>query len=113
MEPKRDIRIGDVVLRRQPPVVGFWCSPPTAAKSTRTRCVYDNDACGDGSTVCPLCFFPFCDSHLKRHTRRFECPVDVWLTFNERRRRWYQRVERNPRAKPKVDVAFPDEAGDG
>jgi hypothetical protein len=110
MEPKRDIRLGDVVLRRQPPVVGYWCSPPTAKKSHDPRCVYTNDACGPGSTRCPLCHFPFCNTHLGRHSRRFECPVDVWLVFDERRRQWYDRVKENPRSKPKVDVAFPEDA---
>lgn len=116
MEPKHDIRRGDVVLRRQPPVVGSWCSPPTSTKSTNTRCVYDNLACKQGSSTCPQCHFPFCDYHQGSHRRPFECPVDVWLEFDERRLAWYDRVEKNPKAKPKVNVTFPDipeEAGDG
>ena len=114
--PKLDIRIGPVVLRRQPPVVGLWCSPPTSTKATRTHCVYDNHGCAGDSKTCDLCEFPYCASHYPRHKRRFECPVDVWVLFNRRRLMWYDRVKSNPKTRPKVDVHFPDtppEAVDG
>jgi len=113
-EPKRDIRVGDRSIRHQPPVVGYWCSPPTAKKSSNQVCVYTNAGCGTGSSVCAYCHFPFCNTHMGLHRRRFECPVDVWLLFDQRRRQWYDRVGRQPSSKPKVDVHFPEpEEGGG
>lgn len=111
-EPKREIRLGNRLVRRQPPVVGYWCSPPSTKKSLHPVCVYTNAGCGAGSSLCPYCHFPFCDTHFRLHRRRFECPVDVWLRFDERRKRWYDRVAKNPGAKPKVDVRFPEQEGE-
>jgi hypothetical protein len=113
--PKRDIRIGDVVLRRQPPVIGIWCMPPTTAKSERTDCGHRSPVCEGPTSTCEVCGFPFCASHFPRHRRRFECPIDIWRVFDERRKAWYERVKARPKSKPKVDVHFPDveEAADG
>lgn len=111
MAPKRDIRIGDVVLRRQPPVVGVWCMPPTSANAEREGCVHPSAACEGDTATCRQCDYAFCAAHFPRHQRRFECPIDVWRTFDERRRAWYEAVKKNPKARPQVDVHFPEVEG--
>ena len=116
MPPKCDIRLGAIVLRRQPPVVGVWCKPPSSTWTAPGVCGHHSDACKGELAACDLCGFTYCARHYPKHRRRFECPVDVWLNFNRRRVAWYARVQANPRAKPKVDVHFPDEpdeVGDG
>ncbi len=110
---RRDIRIGDVVLRRQPPVVGIWCMPPTSTNASRTDCVHPSAACEGKTEECRMCGYPFCASHFPRHIRRFECHIDVWRRFNARRRAWYDRVKKNPKSHPKVDVHFPEADPDG
>ena len=97
-------------MRRQPPVVGTWCMPPTSTNATRTTCVHPSAACEGALTTCATCRYTFCASHMPRHTRRFECPVDVWRAFDARRRTWYDRVKANPKARPRVQVAFPEDA---
>ncbi len=113
--PKRDIRLGERVLRRQPPVIGVWCNPPSSTNAKRTGCAHPSTVCKGDVKTCPLCEFTFCASHYPRHQRRFECPIDIWRTFDVRRKAWYERVKANPKARPTVDVHFPDdeEAEDG
>ncbi len=114
MSPKRDIRLGEQVLRRQPPVVGVWCTPPASKNTDRAGCGHPSPACKGASENCELCGWSFCQSHFPRHKRRFECPIDIWRTFDARRRAWYERVQANPKARPQVDVHFPDaEAAEG
>jgi hypothetical protein len=109
MEPKRNISVGPVVLRRQPPVVGQWCSPPTSKKAHEQQCVYRNAACGEGSKTCDLCFFPFCDEHYRVHSRRFEMPADVWREILSRKKRWLTLVSAKRTRQPKIAPQFPPE----
>ena len=113
--PKRDIRIGEVVLRRQPPVVGVWCMPPSSRNADAAACVHPSELCEGPTETCLLCGFTFCALHSPKHKRRFECPVDIWLEFDERRKAWYSLVKEDPNARPRVNVRFPEapEASDG
>lgn len=107
--PKQDVRFGATVIRDQPPVRGIWCKPPSSGTKHRDDCVYHNAACG-GTTgnQCPHCAFPFCKTHLSSHSKTFECPTDVWKLFDQRRRLWYKKVKANPKARPRVNVQFPE-----
>lgn len=107
--PKQDVRFGAIILRNQAPVRGIWCKPPDAKNKASTACVYTSAACGgETGKICPHCHFPFCQTHLPGHSKPFECPADVWREFDQRRRLWYKKVKANPKARPRVNVQFPD-----
>lgn len=107
MSPKPDIRNGPHLIRKQPPVVGQWCLPPSSGH-VESPCAHYASTCEGDSRRCDLCGWPFCQTHYPRHTRRFECPRDIWLLFDARRRSWYERVTADPKQRPKVDVHFPE-----
>lgn len=106
--PAIDVRVGNIVLRKQPPVVVHYCDPPTSTKAVRQDCVYDNVACTAGSSRCPECHFPFCDNHFPKHRRRREVPVDVWKQFLVNLNRWREVVGKNPKARPRVAFRIPE-----
>ena len=107
MEPKRDIRLGERVLRQQPPVVGQWCMPPSTGH-VEDSCAHRASTCEGTPCKCALCGWSYCQTHFARHIRRFECPIDIWRRFDDRRREWYKRVKTTPGARPRVDVEFPE-----
>jgi predicted nucleic acid binding AN1-type Zn finger protein len=97
--PKRNIAIGSVVLRRQPPVVIDWCKPPTPEKAGDAACVSRDHGCDGATTVCSLCRFPYCAAHLRRHRFLTDYPTDLWQKFSRKRRAWYAAIDA-PRTRP-------------
>lgn len=110
-EPKRDIRIGPHVRRKQPPVVGDVCQG-VATKNAQAKCAHLSATCSGTPAWCPRCAFPYCEHHYPRHVRSFTVPQDVWREFSQRLRAWHEKVGQDPRAKPKVLVSFPEEGSD-
>src|SRR5690349_19934104 len=88
-EPRRDIRIGDKVLRKQPPVMIQWCGAPTTKNAYDPACAYHNTVCSSGRQICGLCHFPFSDAHYPIHSKVTYMPSDVWRELLRRRRQWH------------------------
>ena len=111
--PKHDVRIGDVIIRRQPPVVGVFCKAPDSKGSRRAVCVFPSKVCDGPSETCRMCRFPFCAAHFPKHLRRFTVPQDVWKAFHRRLLAWHRAVQDNAKAYPKVNVRFPPPEPEG
>ena len=79
-EPLRDLRVGGLVVRRQPPIVGDYCVTPTGRRAW-TPCGYESALCQGPTTVCGRCRFPYCAQHYPHHTRSFTGPPDTVLRF--------------------------------
>lgn len=97
--PKHSIAIGSVVLRKQPPYVIYWCNPPRPETAQNVVCVVADHGCDGGTTTCPLCQFPYCASHLRKHRFHSDFPRDLWCKFSRKRRAWYAAVGA-PRRRP-------------
>lgn len=90
--PKHNIAIGSQVLRRQPPYVISWCQPPRPETAEDSACVVRDHGCDGPSSECPLCRFPYCAAHLRRHRFLTDYPVDLWQKFGRKRRAWYAAI---------------------
>lgn len=86
-EPLRDLRIGSLVVRRQPPIVGDYCITPTGRRAW-TPCAYESALCQGETAVCDRCHFPYCAQHFSHHKRSFMGPPDTVLRFMG----WLQRA---------------------
>lgn len=97
--PKHNIAIGSQILRRQPPYIIYWCHPPRPDKAANHDCVVEDHGCDGATTPCPLCLFPYCAAHLRRHRFHSDFPIDLWRKFSRKRRTWYAAVGA-PRTRP-------------
>jgi hypothetical protein len=75
VERKTSLVRGGVLLRQQPPIRVWYCTPRP-----------NGDACADGSSCAPVvasclqCRFPYCAQHVEVHQRRLTVPPDAWKT---------------------------------
>ncbi|MCA1818508.1 MAG: hypothetical protein LC620_00385 [Halobacteriales archaeon] len=107
-EPRRDMRRGPNVYRKQPPIVGDVCQG-VATKNANAQCAYQSKLCSGDRCWCPRCRFPYCSYHYPKHVRTIVAPQDIWSEFARRLARWKEAVNANPKAQPKVQPQFPIE----
>lgn len=105
-EPRRDMRSGPNIYRRQPPVVGDVCRG-VSSKNATAPCAHQSQLCQGPPAWCPRCRFPFCQYHYPRHIYVLVAPQDVWANFTRRLTRWKDKVAKDPKAKPRVVPEFP------
>lgn len=100
--PVYDIRIGDVIVRKQPPVLVRFCKPPDSKNCRDTVCVFKSAACDGPTITCPECDFPRCKTHHDVHRRKLTFPRDVWDAIAKRIIDWHKAIGRNARSRPRV-----------
>jgi hypothetical protein len=96
-------------VRRQPPVVGDYCWPPSSGK-VDAACAYESAACTAGQRDrCKRCGFPFCANHFPQHIRKIPaCPPDAWRSTMQRLRHGLDLIAKNPkRPLPSIQYQYP------
>lgn len=80
VKPREVLEIDGAVIRRQPPIVGDYCSVPRSGRA-RWNCGYYAITCEGTGRRCPRCHFSYCEKHFSTHIREILAPPDTWNEF--------------------------------
>jgi hypothetical protein len=108
--PVRDIRMGDRIIRRQPPVIVHWCRPPTRGHANDPECVFRNASCNGPTITCSTCHYPRCQVHDAIHRKHLTFPADIWVELVRRMIAWHRVVGADPSKRPRVAIQMPEES---